>query len=143
LMLGTLVEAEASHPDPAAARDALRAGFARIDVVDRLMSIFRPESEVSGLAREAGAGSVAVGEDTYRVLREARDLGARTRGALDVTMLPLRRLWTRAAGRGRLPSSAELDRAGRLVDFQGLVLDDGRRAHLRHAGAGVDLGGIG
>jgi len=91
-MLGTLVEGEASHPDPAAAREALRAGFARIDAVDRLMSIFRPDSEVCGLAREAGAGSVAVSEDTYRVLREARHLGARTGGALDVTMLPLRRL---------------------------------------------------
>ena len=67
----------------------------------------------------------------------------RTGGALDVTMLPLRRLWTRAAERGRLPSSAELDRAGRLVDFRGLVLEDGRRVRLRHAGAGVDLGGIG
>lgn len=143
LMLGTLVEGEASHPDPAAAREALRAGFARIDAVDRLMSIFRADSEVSGLAREAGAGSVAVSEDTYCVLREARDLGVRTGGALDVTMLPLRRLWTRAAERGRLPSSAELDRAGRLVDFRGLVLEDGRRVRLRHAGAGVDLGGIG
>lgn len=144
LMLGTLVESEASHADPALAREALRAGFARIDAVDRLMSIFRPDSEVCRLGGEAGAGSVAVSEDTWRVLREARDLGALTGGSLDVTMLPLRRLWTDAARRGRLPSRAEFDRAAGLVDFRDLLLDDHRRrARLRQAGAGVDLGGIG
>jgi FAD:protein FMN transferase len=143
-MLGTLIEGEAAHPDLRVAREALDAGFARIADVDRLMSIFRPDSEVSRLSRAAGAGAVAVSEDTYRVLREARALGIQTGGSLDVTMLPLRRLWTLAAERGRCPSRAELDRAGRLVDVRDLGLDGGRRhARLGQAGAGVDLGGIG
>jgi thiamine biosynthesis lipoprotein len=143
LMLGTLVESEASHESLAAAREALRAGFDRIDDVDRLMSGFH-ESEITRLADAAGAGAVAVSEDTYRVLAEARAVGAMTRGALDVTILPLMRLWSAAAKDERLPSRAELDATARLVGLEHLVLDPGgRSARLRQPGAGVDLGGIG
>ncbi|MBI3629705.1 MAG: FAD:protein FMN transferase [Candidatus Rokubacteria bacterium] len=143
LMLGTLVETEASHESVAAARDALRAGFDRIDDVDRLMSVFH-DSEVTRLARGAGAEAAALSEDTYRVLAEARAVAAVTRGALDVTILPLMRLWTAAAESGRVPSRAELDATARLVGVDGLVLDArARTARLTAPGAGVDLGGIG
>ncbi len=139
-MLGTLVETEASHDSAAAARAALRAGFARIDDVDRLMSVFH-DSEVTRLADGA---PVALSEDTYRVLDEARAVAAVTRGALDVTILPLVRLWTAAAERGRVPLRGELDATVRLVGIDGLVLDPrARTARLRQPGAGVDLGGIG
>jgi thiamine biosynthesis lipoprotein len=143
LMLGTLVETEARHESVAAARDALGAAFDRIDDVDRLMSVFH-DSEVTRLARAAGAEAVPVSEDTYRVLAEARAVAAVTRGALDVTILPLMRLWTAAAARGRVPSRAELDATARLVGVEGLFLDPrARTARLGEPGAGVDLGGIG
>jgi thiamine biosynthesis lipoprotein len=144
LMLGTLVEAEASHDDDlAAARAALHAGFDRIDDVDRLMSVFH-DSEVTRLAREAGGGAVPVSEDTWQVLAEARRLAEVTRGALDVTILPLVRLWAEAAARGRVPARAELDGAARLVGAAGLVLDEqARTARLAQPDAAVDLGGIG
>ncbi len=143
LMLGTLVESEASHASLDVARDALRAGFDRIDDVDRLMSVFRADSEISRLGRLAGAESVPVSRDTFRVLGEAREIGVRTRGALDVTIRPLMRLWSGAAEAGRLPSRIELDEAARLVGFGDLALDEpGRTARLRQPGAGLDLGGI-
>ncbi len=143
LMLGTLVESEACHPDLSGAREALRAGFDRIDGVDRLMSIFRSDSEVSRISVAAGAHSVPVSAETWEVLREARELGVRTGGALDVTILPLMRLWSRAAGEDRLPAPRDLDRAARGVGFRDLVLDAGTRSvALRQPGAGIDLGGI-
>ena len=143
LMLGTLVESEATHPDLSVARAALRAGFDRIDDVDRMMSIFRADSEISRVNGLAGRDAVSVSDDTYRVLREARALGARTRGALDVTILPLMRLWSGAARDGRLPSRVELDTTAGLVGVGDLVLDECRRAvALRRPGAGIDLGGI-
>jgi thiamine biosynthesis lipoprotein len=140
-MLGTLVEAEANHPDPARARTAIGAGFARIEDVDRLMSVFRADSEVSRL--NSGADGVAVSDDTLAVLGEAAALGRLSRGALDVTIRPLVRLWSEAADRGRPPSAQELDRTAVLVGFESLALDlPGRTARLRVAGAGLDLGGI-
>jgi thiamine biosynthesis lipoprotein len=142
-MLGTVVEAEAHHPDLARARAAIDAGFARVDDVDRLMSIFRADSEISLLNAAAGAGAVAVSEDTYTVLSEACALGRLSRRALDVTIHPLMRLWSRAADAGQVPSRAELDRTAGLVDVGDLALDEtGSAARLSRAGAGVDLGGI-
>lgn len=142
-MLGTVVEAEAHHPDLARARTALGDGFDRIMDVDRLMSVHRADSELSDLARRAGLGSVQVSDDTRRVLAEATWIGGVSRGALDVTILPLVRLWTSSADQDRLPTSAEIDRALALVDLTQLDLNEGRGiGGLRLPGAGVDLGGI-
>lgn len=143
-MLGTLVETEAYHPDRALARAALRAGFDRIDDVDRLMSVFREDSEISRVNRAAGTEPVPVTGDTGRVLSEARAIAVHTAGALDVTVLPLMQLWKAAVIGGRPPSPAALDRTRRGVGIAThLTLDDGgSTAFLKEPGAGIDLGGI-
>jgi thiamine biosynthesis lipoprotein len=142
-LLGTIIEAEADHPDLVVARRALEAGFARITDVDRLMSTFRPDSEISVIGRQAGRTPVPISPETRDVLAEAVGVGAQSAGALDVTVHPLVRLWSAAALQGRLPSRMELDRTLVLLGPAQLALDEGRcTARLARRGAGIDLGGI-
>jgi thiamine biosynthesis lipoprotein len=142
-LLGTVVESEADHPDLAVARRALHAGFDRIVDVDRLMSIFRPHSEISAMNRSAGAESVPISGETAEVLSEALLVAGQSRGAMDVTIHPLVQLWARAGREGRLPARPELDRALRVLGTARLTLRaGGHRATLEERGAGVDLGGI-
>jgi thiamine biosynthesis lipoprotein len=142
-LLGTVVEAEADHADLATARRALEAGFERIAGVDRLMSTFRPDSEISLLNQHAGAGPVPISRETAEVLAEALAIGHESRGFMDVTIHPLVTLWARAGLEGRLPSRAELDRTRGLLDTAQLLLDEARtRAWLEQQGAAVNLSGI-
>jgi thiamine biosynthesis lipoprotein len=143
LLMGTIVEIEANHPDVSLARQAIEAGLQRMMDVDRLMSTFRSDSEISRVNRSGAGGAVLVGNETFAVLMEAAHIRLMSGGALDVTIHPLMQLWRRATRQGRLPSSLEIDAALGLVAHGGLSLDpDTRGVRLPYHGMGIDLGGI-
>src|SRR5262245_18219373 len=50
--LGTEVSLAVRHPRPAAAERAIAAAFAELELVERLMSIYRPDSQLSRLNRD-------------------------------------------------------------------------------------------
>lgn len=143
LLMGTIVESEANHPDLEIARQAVEASFDRMAAVDRLMSIFRPDSEISRVNRLAAKQPIQVGPATYAVLAQADRLARLTGGALDVTVGPFMKLWKLAEKRNRVPSLKELDRALHLVCYDNLSLNHrDRSVLLKEDGMAIDLGGI-
>jgi len=143
LLMGTVVEIEANHADLSIARDAIEGGLQRMVDVDRLMSTFRPDSEISLVNRLAATLAVPVGEETFGVLTEAKRIGLMSGGALDVTIHPLMQLWHCTTTDGRLPSWREIEATLGLVAHTGLSLDPNHRCvRLHQSGMGIDLGGI-
>jgi len=143
LLMGTIVENEANHPDLSIARQAIDASLERMVEVDRLMSTFRPDSEIGLVNRLAATLPVSVGEETFSVLTEAKRIGLMSGGALDITIHPLMQLWRYTTKEGRLPSSREIEAALGLVAHSGLAVDPNNRCvRLQHPGMGIDLGGI-
>lgn len=121
----------------------------RIDAAESLYSVYRPETELSRLNREAANGPVAVSPELYALLRRARDLADRTEGAFSPTSGPLVALWRRCRGEGRLPSDEELATALELSDLRNVRFDDEQRTiafttpgvslHLNAMGKGAAL----
>lgn len=143
VLMGTVVESEANHPDLSIAREAVSASLKQMAEVDRLMSIFLPHSEISRVNRFAATLPTQVGPQTFSVLQEAENIARLSRGAFDVTIHPLMQLWRSASKNGRLPSQQEIDSALGLVACGDLSLDaEHRRVRFRQPGMGIDLGGI-
>lgn len=143
LLMGTVVEIEANHPDFSIARGAIDAGLQRMTDVDRLMSTFRSDSEIGLVNRLAATRAVPVGEETFGVLTQARGIALVSGGALDVAVRPLVQLWRRTTQRGRLPSTREIEAALSLIDHSGLSIEPNNRSvRLQQPGMGIDLGGI-
>lgn len=131
--------------DSAAAREAAGTAFAHIAELERILSDYDPESELSRLADTAGEGrAVAVSDDLWAVLSTAQEWSERTGGAFDVTVGPLTRLWRRAARRGSIPAAQEVEAARVAVGHEGLDLDPAHRTvRLVDRGMRLDVGGIG
>jgi thiamine biosynthesis lipoprotein len=143
LLMGTVVECEASHPVPSIAKRAVEAAFQRMVEVDHLMSSFRQDSEIGRINAAAGLQGVPVGPETFRVLAEAQRIAEMSGGAFDATIHPLIQLWRAATIRGQLPSRPDMDLALSSVGFHGLSLDPrDRTVRLQRHGMGIDLGGI-
>ena len=124
---------------PGAANDA-RAYLLRLN---QAWSCFRADSLISRINRAAGMEPVAVDEDTFAVLQQARRYGDLTDGAFDVTVGPLAQLWREAMERRQLPADGAVWQALQLVDWKDILLDEkGQTAMLRHPGQRIDLGGI-
>ena len=130
LAFGTTVSLKVLHEDEAAARAAMRAALDAVRDIDRLMSLHRPDSEISRLNRDG----VVERPDArvVQVLQHAQALSQGTGGAFDVTVQPL---WLAAA------SGGDRDQALRRVDWRQLTVDTDRIA-LRRPGMAVTLNGV-
>lgn len=124
-------------------RDAARACFARIKEVNRIMSDYEPDSELSAFCRQAGQGPVSLSKELFHVLKNARRLAELTDGKYDPTIGPLTRLWRTAREQRKLPSTIDINEARSLVDYRKLRLDvAARTGELMREGMQLDLGSI-
>jgi thiamine biosynthesis lipoprotein len=122
-MMGTSVSIEAFGGDEAARRAAIDEAFAAVAEVDRLMSNYRDDSELSLINRRAASGAVPASEPMLSVLQAAQEVSRRSHGAFDVTVGPLVRLWGFHDHKPHEPSAAELARVRPRVGYRNLVLD--------------------
>lgn len=132
-------------PDRASGEAAIAAGFAEAQRLERVLSDYDPESELSRLSAAAPTATpIAVGHDLWPVLERAEQIRAATAGAFDITVGPLTTLWRQARRSGRMPRADKLAAARAEVGGDSLVLDPAARTvSLRRPGMRLDLGGIG
>ena len=116
--------------------------FNRIDKLNFSLSDYLDDSELNQLGRK-GFEMVRVGDDLYRILKAATEISRTTKGAFDVTVGPLTKLWRKVRIRKILPNSTELAKAKHRVGY-GLVHFPGPGlVQLKAKGMQLDLGGIG
>jgi thiamine biosynthesis lipoprotein len=140
--MGMAVRIVLHAPDDRAARAGARAAFDRIATLERILTDYRPQSELRRL-QERTRQWVPVSAELFAVLDRALDLARATDGAFDPTVGPLVGLWRAARTSGRLPGPAPLDSARALVGWRHLALDTTRRAaRLALPGMRLDLGAV-
>jgi FAD:protein FMN transferase len=142
-LMGNSVEVRVYNGDETARRDAIAEAFAAIAEVDRVMSNWKPDSEISLANRQAAAGPVRLGDPLFAVIDAGLQVAARSGGAFDPTIGPAVSAWGFRTHVPHLPSDEEFAALRGLVGFRGVTLD-ARARTLRFAQAGmeVDLGGI-
>ncbi len=139
--MGTRGRIVVAVPDEALARRAITAALGAVRSVERSMSTYRPQSEITRLNRDGALKPVALSADTVRVLRDAVRFSALSGGAFDVTYAPLRTLWRQAEKRGALPTEEEIIGALEKVGSEHLHLSE-TACDFALDGMAVDLGGI-
>jgi thiamine biosynthesis lipoprotein len=130
--------------DEPMARAASDAAFARVEVLNSILSDYDPDSELSQLSRTSGQGrSVPVSEDLWRVLACSQGMAERSDGACDITVGPLVNVWRRARRKQELPSPELIAEMRQRVGYQQLRLDPARKtAELLVPEMRLDVGGI-
>lgn len=117
----------------------------RLDAVDRTMSTYREDSEISRFNRLAAEDSMVVSEETWQVLNLAWRVREESRGAFDPTIGPLVDAWGFGApGRDVEPTPVADDRLAELRRAIGAIeLTSGDRRVLKlEDGAALDLSAI-
>lgn len=116
------------------------AAFAELE---KTLSIFKPDSEVSRVNQAAGVEPVPVAPDTVAAVRLAILGAERSGGAFDPTVRPLMRLWGLHGGikPEALPDPAAVAEAARLVGYEHVVVRDAT-VFLDRKGMSLDLGGV-
>jgi FAD:protein FMN transferase len=143
--MGSELRLTAWTDDEPRALRAFERVFDEFDRLDRLLSVWHPQSDVSRINGAAGQGPVSIQRDTLEVLTLAQRVSEWTNGKFDVTFGALSGLWKFDHDQdNQIPSPALIRERLPYVDYQLLTLNAAAgTAFLRRAGMRVHLGGIG
>jgi thiamine biosynthesis lipoprotein len=142
--MGVEFEVVLYAPSEAAAKKAMTAAFARVAELDKRLSDYDPESELSRLsASSPSAEPVKVSEDLWATLLAAQKLSEKSEGKFDITVGPLTKLWRRARRQMELPTKEQIAKALESVGHKHLELDEKlHTAKLLKPNMRLDAGGI-
>ncbi len=140
-IMGTLVEITVSHADEKVAHLAMSQAFDEMRRIEKLMSTYLLDSEISQLNSSAGGATMALSPEVAEVLRSAVRWGEASAGAFDVTIEPAARLWNFDAEEPQAPEPERLQRALTRINYRDIEIENGR-ARLAQPGMAVNLGGI-
>jgi thiamine biosynthesis lipoprotein len=145
LAMGSSLELTAWTADTPSADAAFAAIFAEFDRLDRMMSVWKPDSEIVRLNAAAGDHPVPVSPELIEVLERARTISEWTGGKFDVTFGALSDLWKFDQDQDNtIPDPLDVKRRLPLINYRNLVIDEqARTAFLTQKGMRAHLGGIG
>jgi thiamine biosynthesis lipoprotein len=126
-----------------AARTA-QAMFEEIKRLDREMTTWKPDSEISQINTASGEHPVKVSDETIEVIERAIDVSRRSGGVFDITVQAFHGLWKFDEDMdGSLPDPAEVKKRLVLIGWRDIVVDRANKTvFLRRKGMAITLGGI-
>jgi len=142
--MGTTYTVVAYGPDQNVLIAATEQAFEEVRRIDRMLSNYRPDSELSQVNRLAAQRPVAVGPEVFQLLAGCVEYGRLSQGAFDITVGPLMKLWGFYKGSGRLPHRAEIRGALGRVGYKNILLDrSAQTVRFTRPGIELDPGGVG
>ena len=140
-IMGTAIRVELWHEQAATGEAALDAVMEEMHRIDRAMSPFKPESELSRINREAAKAPVPISEEMFELLERSVGFSKLSDGAFDITFASVGCLFDYR--NGVKPTEEDVAAALPAFNFGHLRLDRQRRTvQFARAGVQIDLGGI-
>ncbi|CAN5230229.1 FAD:protein FMN transferase [soil metagenome] len=140
-IMGTEMRVELWLKEEQAAREAIHAVWREMHRIDRLMSTYKDDSEISAVNRAASQRPVPVSAELFELIERSLELSRLSDGAFDITYASVGYLYDYRE-RER-PDEAQIEAALPAIDFRHVVLDEEHGAvAFATPGVRIDLGGI-
>jgi FAD:protein FMN transferase len=140
-IMGTRCSVELWSEDKARGEAAMASVFDDMHRIDRLMSTWKENTEISRVNREAAKQPVPIGAELFWLLQESVKYSELTRGAFDITYASVGYLYD--FKKGVHPDRKAIDAALPGVDWRRMKLDPKRlTVFFERPGMRIDLGGI-
>jgi thiamine biosynthesis lipoprotein len=115
-----------------------------IDRLDRQLSHYKPDSDVSRINAIAGEQWVRLEPGLYFLLKRCAEISEMTGGAFDITTGPLSKAWGFFSGDKRIPPDEEINSLLEIVGTSRIQFDDEEwLVLLPNEGMEINLGAIG
>ncbi len=136
----TITVVARSEAEGAASIDAAMAEVRRFD---KMMSLYKDDSEITKINLAAGKHPVKVSPEMIEAVLAADRVSRLTNGAFDVTIGPLVVLWQMRLKEGKTPSDDEIERIRTLVNYKNIIIDKkASTIFLKRPNMIMDLGGM-
>lgn len=142
--MATRFELVLDGDDPVRLRAAGEEAIEEIERLDKQLSRFRPDSDITWINAHAAEAPMKVEPGLFGLLKRAQETWQATDGAFDITIAPLMRAWGFTSGDGHVPTSDDLAAAREITGLQHVTLDENDlTVGFDRLGIEIDLGAIG
>jgi FAD:protein FMN transferase len=143
-LMGTWFELKVVDRGDASAQARLERALDEIARLEGVLSEWQPDTEIARINDHAGKAALAVGPETFEVLRTGLEISRLSEGAFDLTWAAMRGLYRfEPDSAPSVPSAPAIKQRRALVDYRDLKLDsDKRTVRLARKGMAVGTGGI-
>lgn len=141
-IMGTAIRVELWAEDKTAGEAAIAAVMAEMHRIDREMSPYKPESELSRINREAAKHPVPISQEMFDILSRSIEFSKLSGGAFDITFSSVGYMYDYR--RHIKPTDKEIEQALPGINYRHILLDAKKRTvKFARSGVRIDLGGIG
>lgn len=139
LLMDTVCTIRVSGKDKEA---AVNAAFDKVADIAKSTDYYSTESEVSRINSASAYEPISVSQDVVNILTVALDVCNKSNGAFDITVAPLKDLWSFQSGDHIPPTDSEITQTLNLIDYTKLALDKEQNTVTKHDSlTKIDLGG--
>lgn len=140
-IMGTTIRVEIWHADEGVRQQGIDKVLAEMDRVNRLMSPYIEQSQLSKINNYAHEGPVEVDLDLFSLIEQSLEFSQLTNGAFDITYASVGHLFNYR--KEIKPTEEEVATAKLLIDYRNIILNKEQLsvAFLKQ-GVKIDLGGI-
>lgn len=140
-LMGTRVSVRLWHPNRLKGEAAVRAAIAEIDRIERLMSTYKEDSQISAINREAHLQPVPAGKELFALIRRSLEISELTEGHFDITYDSVGRHYD--FRKGEKPDAATIEAELPNIDYRLVRLHVGdETVAFAREGVRINLGGI-
>ncbi|MBN1352875.1 FAD:protein FMN transferase [candidate division KSB1 bacterium] len=120
---------------------AIAAAFDSIFAIETLTSNYIDSSEISRLNRMRAFDEFEISKPVEEIIQTAIEIGALTSGALDITILPVLKLWNFDADSPFVPEHSMIETQLKKVNYKNIRLHSSRLQFLEQ-GMEIDVGSV-
>ena len=138
--MDTIMDIKAYGPK---AGKAIEAAFNRIDEIEQMASASLETSDISRINSAAGKDYIKVHPEITGMIKTAVSYSELSKGAFDITVGPLIKLWGIGTENQKVPADNEIKQVLPLVGYKNISIHEvDNSIKLLKEGMSIDLGGI-
>lgn len=143
MVMGTIAEVTVYGEDESKIDEAIEKVFKVFEDIDKEMSLYKEESELSRLNATAYENPVRISGVLMRLIQKSVWFSEITGGAFDITVGPLMEIWGFMETREALPDDGMVRDALGKAGYKKIVIDEENQTiQFKVPGMRIDLGGI-
>ncbi len=149
MIMGTFAEVSVYSNDEKTAGKSIEEALDEIERMDRIMSNYKNNSELSQLNKKAAKSPVPCGKELLDVIEQSQYYSELSGGTFDITVSPIVALWGFFHEKGHIPSDKNIEKLLPAVSYKNIVIDKSNdlqkpsTVFFKNAQTQIDLGAIG
>ena len=149
MIMGTFAEVSIYSNDEKTAGKAIEGALDEMERMDRIMSNYKSDSELSLVNKKAAKSPVPCNAELLDVIEQSQYYSELSGGAFDITISPIVALWGFFREKGHVPPDKEIEKLLPAVSYKNIVINKSNDTKkpatifLKNTQTQIDLGAIG